>query len=119
MQQDDLLEEETVIFVVSTTGSGTEPRSMKNLWDGLLNPLLPPDLFSEGPLLNFTVFALGDSSYEKFCWPGKMLARRLENLGAHEFCERGEGDEQHQLGWVRLSHHRPSLVYHYSYCVQE
>lgn len=95
--QEDLAAEELVIFVVSTSGSGTEPRSMTPLWNALLNSELPQDLFCD---LNFAVFALGDSSYDKFCWPGKLLARRLENLGGHKFCERGEGDEQHRLGFV-------------------
>ncbi|TFK69170.1 riboflavin synthase domain-like protein [Pluteus cervinus] len=95
---EELTNEELVIFVVSTTGSGTEPRSMTPLWNMLLNSSLPSDLFSEDPLLEFAVFALGDSSYEKFCWPGKLLSRRMEDLGARQICERGEGDEQHQLG---------------------
>ncbi|KAJ3477514.1 hypothetical protein NLI96_g10410 [Meripilus lineatus] len=61
----------------------------------LLRSDLPSDLFED---LDFAVFGLGDSSYEKFCWPAKLLARRLVSLGANEVCERGEGDEQHHLG---------------------
>ena len=48
--------------------------------------------------LTFTVFGLGDTAYEKFCWPAKKLHRRLLTLGAVELCEKGEGDDQHQLG---------------------
>ncbi|KAG6843071.1 hypothetical protein H0H87_008161, partial [Tephrocybe sp. NHM501043] len=90
-----LLSEPLIIFVISTTGSGTEPRAMSALWAQLLRADLPPDLFED---LAFAVFGLGDTAYDKFCWAAKKLARRLTGLGAHEICERGEGDEQHQLG---------------------
>ncbi|EFI26889.1 NADPH-ferrihemoprotein reductase [Coprinopsis cinerea okayama7 len=91
----DLISEPLVIFVVSTTGSGVEPRAMTALWNMLLRSELPDDLF-EG--LPFTVFGLGDTGYEKFCWAAKKLSRRMKTLGATEICERGEGDEQDPLG---------------------
>ena len=93
--QFDLISEEIVIFVVSTTGSGTEPRSMTSLWNMLLRSDLPPDLFED---MRYAVFGLGDTSYEKFCWPAKKFARRMSSLGAMEICGHGEGDDQHQLG---------------------
>ncbi len=93
--QSDLVTEELVIFVVSTTGSGQEPRSMTPFWHMLLRSDLPGDLFED---LTFTVFGLGDTAYEKFCLPAKNLRRRLLTLGAVELCENGEGDDQHQLG---------------------
>jgi len=68
---------------------------MTPLWNDLLRGDLPPDTFED---MFFTVFGLGDTSYEKFCWAAKKLSRRMESLGASEFFERGEGDEQHQLG---------------------
>ncbi|KAJ4480982.1 hypothetical protein J3R30DRAFT_3462879 [Lentinula aciculospora] len=92
---EDLISEILVIFIVSTTGSGAEPRAMTVLWNKLLRSDLPPDLFED---VHFTVFGLGDTAYEKFCWPAKRLARRLEGLGAHKLCEGAEGDEQHLLG---------------------
>ncbi|KAF7318067.1 NAD(P)H-dependent diflavin oxidoreductase 1 [Mycena chlorophos] len=91
----DLVSEQLVVFVVSTTGSGVEPRTMNTMWKALLRSDLPPDLFDD---LSFAVFGLGDSAYEKFCWPAKKLARRLHVLGAQEFCVRGEGDDQDPMG---------------------
>lgn len=70
---------------------------MTPLWTMLLRSDLPEDLFED---LDFAVFGLGDTAYEKFCWPSKLLARRLSTLGAVEVCKRGEGDEQHHLGYV-------------------
>ncbi|GLB44575.1 putative component of the cytosolic iron-sulfur (Fe-S) protein assembly (CIA) machinery [Lyophyllum shimeji] len=91
----ELLSEPLVVFVVSTTGSGVEPRSMSAFWAQLLRADLPPDLFED---LSFAVFGLGDSAYEKFNWAAKKLSRRLASLGAHEIVDRGEGDDQHPLG---------------------
>ncbi|EMD32805.1 hypothetical protein CERSUDRAFT_161320 [Gelatoporia subvermispora B] len=91
----ELIAEHFVIFVVSTTGSGKEPRGMMPLWTMLLRSDLPEDLFED---LEFAVFGLGDTAYEKFCWPAKLLSRRLTSLGAAEVCTRGEGDDQHPLG---------------------
>ena len=95
--QSDLIHETLTIFVVSTTGSGQEPRSMTTLWNTLLRSDLPNDLLED---LHFAVFGLGDSSYEKFCWPAKKLSRRLVGLGATQICPRGEGDDQHHFGLV-------------------
>ena len=94
MYQLDLVSEGIVVFVVSTTGYGVEPRSMTPLWNDLLREL-PSDTFED---FSFALFGLGDTSYEKFCWAAKKLSRRLQSLGALEFYERGEGDEQHPLG---------------------
>ncbi|KAJ7746603.1 riboflavin synthase domain-like protein [Mycena metata] len=91
----DLISETLVLLVISTTGSGVEPRAMSLMWKTLLRSDLPSDLFDE---LSFAVFGLGDSAYDKFCWPAKKLSRRLVSLGATEICERGEGDDQDPLG---------------------
>jgi sulfite reductase alpha subunit-like flavoprotein len=58
---------------------------------------LPRDFFED---LQYAIFGLGDSSYEKFCWPAKKLSRRLEYLGAKAICPRAEGDTQHTLGYA-------------------
>ena len=89
------INEHPVVFVVATTGSGREPRARTPLWQMLLRADLPEDLLEE---LHFAFFGLGDTAYEKFCWPAKLLSRRLQALGALELCARGEGDEQHHLG---------------------
>ncbi|OAX32629.1 riboflavin synthase domain-like protein [Rhizopogon vinicolor AM-OR11-026] len=92
--QEALISEHLVIFVVSTTGWGAEPRAMTSLWNMLLRSDLPDDLFED---MFFCVFGLGDTAYEKFCWPAKKLSRRMQSLGGYEICPRGEGDEQHRL----------------------
>ncbi|KAJ1818660.1 NAPDH-dependent diflavin reductase, partial [Coemansia sp. RSA 2675] len=56
---------------------------------------LPHDALSA---MEFAVFGLGDSSYQKFNFPAKRLFRRLQQLGAHALVRRGDGDDQHYLG---------------------
>ncbi|GJE93014.1 sulfite reductase flavoprotein subunit alpha [Phanerochaete sordida] len=94
-QVDDIFSTHLIIFVISTTGSGREPRSMTRFWTSLLRGDLPSDLFDH---LDFTIFGLGDTAYEKFCWPAKMLERRLLQLGATKIVDRGDADDQHPLG---------------------
>lgn len=68
---------------------------MTPLWSMLLRADLPHDLFED---MQFSIFGLGDTAYEQFCWPARRLERRLLNLGGVKLCERGEGDDQHRLG---------------------
>src|SRR4051812_30116634 len=77
-----------VIFICSTTGQGAVPSSMKKFWFTLLDKSFPQ--ISE---LQFTVFGLGDSSYEYFNFASKRLFRRLEQLESHHFYRRGDGDD--------------------------
>src|SRR5579863_6984888 len=95
IHQSEIVSESVIIFVISTSGTGREPRTMTPLWKSLLRSDLPHDFFED---LHYAVFGLGDSSYEKFCWAAKKLSRRLEYLGATPVCPRAEGDTQHALG---------------------
>ncbi|KAI8048571.1 hypothetical protein BDF22DRAFT_746813 [Syncephalis plumigaleata] len=89
------LEEKLAVFIVSTTGQGEEPDNMKKFWRFLLRKDLPKNVLSQ---LEYSVFGLGDSSYEKFNYPAKKLHKRLQQLGAQPFHARGDGDDQHYLG---------------------
>ncbi|KAL7750954.1 NAPDH-dependent diflavin reductase [Sorochytrium milnesiophthora] len=91
----NLVHESCVVFVCSTAGQGDEPDSMKGFWKFLLRKSLPADVLSH---LEFTVFGLGDSSYEKYNYPAKKLHKRLLQLGARSLYPKGEGDDQHYLG---------------------
>jgi sulfite reductase alpha subunit-like flavoprotein len=52
------------------------------------------------PDVSFALYGLGDSSYERFCYAGKMLARRMESLGATKLGEYMWGDERAPDGYV-------------------
>lgn len=52
---------------------------MLPLWTALLRSGLPSDILED---VHFALFGLGDSGYEKYCYAGKILARRMLGLGA-------------------------------------
>ncbi|XP_061348575.1 NADPH-dependent diflavin oxidoreductase 1 isoform X1 [Gastrolobium bilobum] len=88
--------EEAVIFVVSTTGQGDTPDSMKVFWRYLLQRNLNQH-WLKGIL--YAVFGLGDSGYQKYNFVAKKLDKRLMDLGGTAIIERGLGDDQHPSGY--------------------
>lgn len=91
-----LPDENFVIFIVSTTGYGEAPENMRNFLKFILRKNLPNNSLEN---LNYTVFGLGDSSYEKFNYVAKVLDSRLKQLSANCFHSLGLGDDQHDFGW--------------------
>ena len=61
-----MLRYELVIFVISTTGQGDIPGNATSFWKSLLRKKLPPTCLSR---LKFSIFGLGDSSYQKYDSP--------------------------------------------------
>lgn len=45
------------------------------------------------------VFGLGDSSYPSFNFVAKKLQKRILQLGGQSIYRRGDGDDQHPLGY--------------------
>ncbi|GAB4827847.1 multidrug-resistance type transporter [Ancistrocladus abbreviatus] len=88
--------ESTVIFVVSTTGQGDTPDCMKVFWRFLLQRHLSSN-WLEG--VQYAVFGLGDSGYQKYNFVAKKLDKRLSDLGATMIIEKGLGDDQHPSGY--------------------
>ncbi|WRT65231.1 NADPH-dependent diflavin oxidoreductase 1 [Kwoniella shivajii] len=84
-----------LILITSTHGRGDPPPAMLPLWNALLRSNLPEDILED---VHFSLFGLGDSSYERFCYAGKILARRMEGLGANKLSEYGWGDERSPNG---------------------
>ncbi|KAF9605146.1 hypothetical protein IFM89_014137 [Coptis chinensis] len=86
--QTTLPNEEAVVFVVSTTGQGDIPDSMKVFWRFLLQKNLSQNWLKG---VRYAVFGLGDSA--------KKLDKRLSDLGGTPIIERSLGDDQHPLGY--------------------
>ena len=91
LAQFDLPHIPLLILITSTHGRGDPPPAMKPLWSALLRSSLPTNILED---VNFALYGLGDSSYEKFCYAGKMLARRMEGLSAVKLGEPAWGDER-------------------------
>ncbi|XP_057850064.2 NADPH-dependent diflavin oxidoreductase 1 isoform X1 [Cryptomeria japonica] len=87
---------ELVVFVVSTTGQGDPPDSMKEFWKFLLMRSLGHQWLER---TRYALFGLGDSGYQKFNMVAKKLDKRLSDLGAHPIIGRGLGDDQHRSGY--------------------
>eukprot|EP01130_Rhizamoeba_saxonica_P000422 TRINITY_DN1037_c0_g1_i1.p1 TRINITY_DN1037_c0_g1~~TRINITY_DN1037_c0_g1_i1.p1 ORF type:complete len:178 (-),score=34.00 TRINITY_DN1037_c0_g1_i1:40-573(-) len=84
-----------ILFVCATSGQGDVPDNMATFWRNLLRRNIPNNYLRD---VYYSVFSLGDSTYAKYNFAGKMLYKRVENIGAIPLCERGDGDDQHPCG---------------------
>ena len=82
---------EPVLFVVSTWGDGEPPDEALDFWTDLQD--LPAGSLSGMP---YSIYALGDSSYDEFCGFGRKLDDELEKKGAIRIAARAECDCDHE-----------------------
>ncbi|MFO1527283.1 MAG: flavodoxin domain-containing protein [Turneriella sp.] len=88
----DVLSNARHLFIITSTyGDGEPPDNAKDFWNALSQ-----ENFPKLPAIPFSVFALGDTSYEKFCQFGKDLDLRLESLGAKRIYERIDADTDYE-----------------------
>lgn len=93
-----LKEEQDLLIVASTHGEGDPPQSAADFFE-FLESRKAPAL----PRLRFSVLALGDSTYERYCEAGRRLDRRLEDLGATRLLPRTDCDvdyEEPAAAWM-------------------
>src|SRR5438128_853959 len=69
--------ESNLLVITSTYGDGDMPDNAQSFWDWLQT-----DCAETMAHLNFSVLALGDTSYQHFCAAGKKIDARLDQLGA-------------------------------------
>ena len=75
------------VFVLATHGIGEPPEGSEAFFEFWMSDKAPPL-----PELNYSVLALGDSSYADFCAMGRIFDDRLRALGAKPLIERVECD---------------------------
>ncbi|MCG8434908.1 MAG: assimilatory sulfite reductase (NADPH) flavoprotein subunit, partial [Gammaproteobacteria bacterium] len=80
-----------LFIVVSTHGEGDPPDDAEELYEYLFSNRAP-----KLAGLQFSVLALGDSSYEHFCETGRRFDERLTALGAHRLSELTACDVDYQ-----------------------
>lgn len=96
----ELVKSSNLLVIVSTWGDGEPPDSAVEFHKQFMS--------SEIKLagLGFSVCALGDTSYEKFCQTGKDFDARLETLGAKRVAPRKDCDvdyEESFSAWLNLA----------------
>lgn len=80
-----------LLVITSTYGDGEPPDNARDLWDALA-----AENFPVLPAIPYSVFALGDTSYEQFCKFGKDIDERLAALGAKRIYERSDADTDYE-----------------------
>ncbi|KAM9304410.1 methionine synthase reductase [Morus bassanus] len=83
-------EEDPVVIVISTTGTGDPPDTACKFVKKIQDTTLSPDHFAH---LQYGLLGLGDSEYTFFCNGGKTVDRRLQELGAQRFYDTGLADD--------------------------
>jgi len=93
----DLAKAQNLLVIVSTWGDGEPPETATAFY----KEFMTADVALSG--VNYSVCALGDTSYEKFCQTGKDIDSRLEALGAQRIAPRQDCDidyEEHYAAWI-------------------
>ncbi|KAN0033912.1 hypothetical protein ACTFIV_000391 [Dictyostelium citrinum] len=90
----ELHSESFVMFLVATHGEGDPTDNAKEFYLWLTNDERPTDLLNGVP---FTVFGLGNKTYEHYNAVARVIDRRMEELGGKRVFERGEGDDDATL----------------------
>ena len=78
----DVSLERLVVCVVSTTGQGDAPDNASKFFRWVKGRSNSSTMLAAW---RYCVLALGDTNYDQFCKPGKVLDKRLEELGARRF----------------------------------
>jgi sulfite reductase (NADPH) flavoprotein alpha-component len=86
----DLAKHENLLVIISTWGDGEPPDTATTFYNALMARTEP---YTN---LSFSVCALGDTSYEKFCQTGKDIDVKLEALGAKRITARQDCDVDHE-----------------------
>ena len=83
VELDSLAEMEYLLIVISTYGEGEMPDNAQLLWDAISTDSSP-----KMEKTQFSILALGDSSYDDFCQAGIDWDNRLVELGAKRVYDR-------------------------------
>lgn len=107
----ELADYRQVMMVISTSGQGVPPPSAGSFFRELHSPEMP-DLSH----VNYSVCALGDSSYKLFCEAGKTADRRMQELSACPLHPRVDCDadfSEKAVRWIKDNHKKlKKLRYH-------
>tara|TARA_B110000014_G_scaffold263126_1_gene258918 strand:- start:1574 stop:3379 length:1806 start_codon:yes stop_codon:yes gene_type:complete len=98
VQITDLQSQKRVLICCSTWGDGEQPDNAEDLWEAANSGAI-----SSLSGLNFSVLALGDTSYDLFCESGKEWDSWFEKMGANRVHQRVDCDvdfDQPAAEWI-------------------
>ncbi|QCI16091.1 assimilatory sulfite reductase (NADPH) flavoprotein subunit [Buchnera aphidicola] len=84
-------DEKILILIISTQGEGEPPEEALSFHKFIMS--------NKAPKLNnlyYSIFGLGDTSYNLFCHAGKIFDKRFEELGAHSLLDRRDADIEYE-----------------------
>lgn len=93
-----IVNERILILIISTQGEGEPPEEAWSLYKYIMS--------KKAPKLNnlyYSIFALGDTSYDFFCQSGKDFDKRLEELGGKFFLKRCDADIEYEDDYKKWS----------------
>jgi NADPH-ferrihemoprotein reductase len=94
-ESENLAEENMLIIVCATYGEGEPPDNAKDFYEWVMEE--EREIEDMLDAVNYTVFGLGNRTYEHYNVMGRRLDRRLKQLGANQVYARGEGDDDSTL----------------------
>ncbi len=87
IELEELAQMKYLLIVISTYGEGEMPDNAQLLWDAISDSSTP-----KIEDMQFSILALGDSSYDQFCQAGIDWDNRLKELGANRIYDRVDFD---------------------------
>ena len=87
IEADTFISLEYLLIITSTYGEGEMPDNAQMLWETISS-----DDSIDMSNINYSVLALGDTSYDLFCQAGINWDQRLEKLGAKRLYDRADCD---------------------------
>lgn len=91
-------DEKFLILIISTQGEGEPPEEALSLYKFIMS--------KRAPKLNdlkYSVFSLGDSSYDLFCQAGKDFDKRFNELGGKKLLNRLDVDIEYEDDYIKWS----------------
>lgn len=98
-------DEKILILIVSTQGEGEPPEEALSLYKFIMSERAPK-LHN----LQYSVFSLGDSSYDLFCQSGKNFDKRFNELGGKKLLDRFDADIEYEDDYITWSKKLLSLI---------
>ncbi|QCI25623.1 assimilatory sulfite reductase (NADPH) flavoprotein subunit [Buchnera aphidicola (Sitobion avenae)] len=90
--------EKILILIISTQGEGEPPEEALSLYKFIMS--------KNAPNLNnlyYSIFGLGDTSYNLFCQAGKDFDKRFKELGARSLLNRFDSDIEYEENYYQWS----------------